>query len=235
MREIKDTLGIKYNKYTDIYKADNEQLGLLLKYIMWEFGKEVILKDVSELTKKRIEKKSKEIEEQIEELLEDDNFENVFNSLTQQVKRSHRSWELLKENLEKNKKKKNNDKDDDEDNDENKETSTTAKTKKKETPISTTTETEEKETETTINTDVCFSYDENNILNINSELLSKKIKSSKYDEDEVVTYVTENKKNLFLPNGCMVFSIEEIIKQMEEEGIKSYSEMMSELPFPVDV
>lgn len=107
MREIKDTLGIKYNKYTDIYKADNEQLGLLLKYIMWEFGKDVILSDVSELTRKRIEKKSKEIEEQIEELLEDDEFERVFNSLTQQIKRSHHSWKLLKENLEKNKKKDN--------------------------------------------------------------------------------------------------------------------------------
>lgn len=104
MREIKDTLGIKYNKYTDIYKADNEQLGLLLKYIMWEFGKDVILSDVSELTKKRIEKKSKEIEEQIEELLEDDEFERVFNSLTQQIKRSHKSWQQLKDNIENKKK-----------------------------------------------------------------------------------------------------------------------------------
>ena len=104
MREIKDTLGIKYNKYTDIYKADNEQLGLLLKYIMWEFGKDVILSDVSELTRKRIEKKSKEIEEQIEELLEDDEFERVFNSLTQQIKRSHKSWQQLKDNIENKKK-----------------------------------------------------------------------------------------------------------------------------------
>lgn len=105
MKEKKDTLGIKYNKYTSIYNLENEKVGILLKYLMWKNGKDVILQDVSTLTKKRIEKKSKEIEEEIEKLLDDSVFEIVFNDITQQIKRSHRCWQQLKDNLEKNKKK----------------------------------------------------------------------------------------------------------------------------------
>lgn len=185
MREIKDTLGIKYNKYTDIYKADNEQLGLLLKYIMWEFGKDVILSDVSELTRKRIEKKSKEIEEQIEELLEDDEFERVFNSLTQQIKRSHKSWQQLKDNIE-NKKKDNT-------TPKAKSEPQKVKTEKVETTETatdkTTTETEENEND--------YEFDEENVHFYNDSL--HQIEIVGFTTEQVAMFLYKNKERFDLP------------------------------------
>ena len=191
MREIKDTLGIKYNKYTDIYKADNEQLGLLLKYIMWEFGKDVILSDVSELTRKRIEKKSKEIEEQIEELLEDDEFERVFNSLTQQIKRSHKSWQQLKDNIE-NKKKDN--------------TTPTTPTETPPTPTETPTETPKAKTETpktetpkakTEENENDYEFDEENVYFYNDSL--HQIETVGFTQEQVAIFLYKNKERFDLP------------------------------------
>ena len=104
MKNVKDTLGIKYDKYAVIYNMDNEQLGLLLKYLMWNNGKEVILQDLPEVSKRRIIKGSEMLDKEIEELLEDSTFENVFNEMTQQVKKSHRHWQILRDNIDNKKK-----------------------------------------------------------------------------------------------------------------------------------
>lgn len=101
MKEKKDTLGLKYRHYSTIYNYDDEAVGKLLKYLMWENGKEIILEDVPNLTKKRIEKRSEELEKEIEKLIENDIvFEGIFNQMSQQIKQSHRCWEQLKENIE---------------------------------------------------------------------------------------------------------------------------------------
>lgn len=176
MRDVKDTLGIKYNKYTSIYKLDNEKVGLLLKYLMWANGKEIILNDVSELTKKRIEKKSKEIEEQIEEMLEDEVFEIVFNEMTQQVKRSHKCWQQLKDNLESKK-------------NDNTTTPTTPKEIPTKTPTETTTETEENEND--------YEFDEDNVLFYNDSL--HQIEIVGFTAEEVAMFLYKNKERFDLP------------------------------------
>ena len=208
MRDIKDTLGIKYDKYTSIYKLDNEKVGLLLKYLMWTNGKEIILNDVSELTKKRIEKKSKEIEEQIETMLEYEVFEIVFNEMTQPIKISHKCWQQLKDNIE-NKKR-------------DYKTSTETPTEAKAESI------KEEQTE-----DNYYTY-KNGILDINTDLINQKIKSlnTKYTETEISEYVSlsvhHQKKDLFNQYGYMTFSIEEIIEQMKEDGFPCSSDVFKE-------
>lgn len=176
MKEIKDTLGIKYEKYTSIYNLEDEKVGILLKYLMWENGKDVILKDVSELTKKRIEKKSKEIEEKIEKMLDDAVFEIVFNEMTQQVKRSHRCWQQLKDNLEKNK---NNNKEEAKE-----KTKTTTKTKKEETTTTETTTTEETQQKD-------YSYNEEGYV-ILSEKAYEEITKQGLNAEDIEDYMIAN-------------------------------------------
>ena len=108
MKEIKDTLGIKYEQYASLYNyEDDEKLGKLLKYVLWKYGKEVILQDMQPITKKRIEEASKALEDEIEMLIANDYiFESIFNKMTTQISKSHRHWHILKENIENAKNKK---------------------------------------------------------------------------------------------------------------------------------
>ena len=153
-----------------MFNLEDEKVGILLKYLMWKNGKDVILKDVSELTKKRIEKRSKEIEEKIEKMLDDAVFEIVFNEMTQQVKRSHRCWQQLKDNLEKNKKK-------------NKEEATTEETEEE------TTTTETKTTEETEQRD--YSYNEEGYV-ILSKKAYEEIEKQRLNAEDIEDYMIAN-------------------------------------------
>lgn len=212
MREVKDTLGIKYEKYTSIYNLDDAKVGALLKYLMWENGKDVILKDVSALTKKRIEKRSKEIEERIEKMLDDAVFEIVFNEMTQQVKRSHRCWQQLKDNLDKNK-------------NDNKEEAT-EKTEIAETTgaeeTETTTTTDETETTTTTTDERVyiesrdFYYDENGNVHL-SEKEYQVITENGYNWKHIVEYM-ENNRDTF---DYDFITIEEVLDDFNAKKLLS--------------
>ncbi len=202
MREVKDTLGIKYEKYTSIYNLDDAKVGALLKYLMWENGKDVILKDVSALTKKKIEKRSKEIEERIEKMLDDAVFEIVFNEMTQQVKRSHRCWQQLKDNLDKNK-------------NDNKEEAT------EKTEIAETTGAEETETTTTTDERVYiesrdFYYDENGNVHL-SEKEYQVITENGYNWKHIVEYM-ENNRDTF---DYDFITIEEVLDDFNAKKLLS--------------
>lgn len=202
MREVKDTLGIKYEKYTSIYNLDDAKVGALLKYLMWENGKDVILKDVSALTKKKIEKRSKEIEERIEKMLDDAVFEIVFNEMTQQVKRSHRCWQQLKDNLDKNK-------------NDNKEEAT------EQTEIAETTGAEETETTTTTDERVYiesrdFYYDENGNVHL-SEKEYQVITENGYNWKHIVEYM-ENNRDTF---DYDFITIEEVLDDFNAKKLLS--------------
>lgn len=212
MREVKDTLGIKYEKYTSIYNLDDAKVGALLKYLMWENGKDVILKDVSALTKKRIEKRSKEIEERIEKMLDDAVFEIVFNEMTQQVKRSHRCWQQLKDNLDKNK-------------NDNKEEAT-EKTEIAETTgaeeTETTTTTDETETTTTTTDERVyiesrdFYYDKNGNVHL-SEKEYQVITENGYNWKHIVEYM-ENNRDTF---DYDFITIEEVLDDFNAKKLLS--------------
>ena len=214
MREVKDTLGIKYEKYTSIYNLDDAKVGALLKYLMWENGKDVILKDVSALTKKRIEKRSKEIEERIEKMLDDAVFEIVFNEMTQQVKRSHRCWQQLKDNLDKNK---NDNKE--EATEETEETETAETTEETET----TTSAKEKTETTTTTTDERvyiesrdFYYDENGNVHL-SEKEYQVITENGYNWKDIVEYM-ENNRDTF---DYDFITIEEVLDDFNAKKLLS--------------
>lgn len=192
MKNVKDTLGIKYDKYAVIYNMDNEQLGLLLKYLMWNNGKEVILQDLPEVSKRRIIKGSEMLDKEIEELLEDSTFENVFNEMTQQVKKSHRHWQILRDNID-NKKK-----------DDETETVTETAT---ETPVVNVPEAPP-EKEEKIEPD--FWLQGNDIAFRPG--VEEIIKGLGYDINEVAKYIEENAGDLILPFEPL--SIEEVLERM---------------------
>lgn len=101
MKEVKDTLGIKYEQYSSIYNYDDEKLGKILKYLLWNYGKEVILQDLPKTSQNRIKEHSEQMENEIEHIIENDIlFESIFNKITAQVSKSHRHWHILKENIE---------------------------------------------------------------------------------------------------------------------------------------
>lgn len=215
MREVKDTLGIKYEKYTSIYNLDDAKVGALLKYLMWENGKDVILKDVSALTKKRIEKRSKEIEERIEKMLDDAVFEIVFNEMTQQVKRSHRCWQQLKDNLDKNK------------NDNKEEATEETETAETTEETETTTTTDETETTTTKTTTTTteervyiesrdYYYDKNGNVHL-SEKEYQALTENGYNWKDIVEYM-ENNRDTF---DYDFITIEEVLDDFNAKKLLS--------------
>lgn len=103
MREVKDTLGIKYDKYALLYNMDDREVGKLIKYLMWHFGKDCILENLTAVSKKKITEYSDKLEKDIEDMLDDFLFDKIFTEMTQQVTKSHKCWQNLKDNLEKNK------------------------------------------------------------------------------------------------------------------------------------
>lgn len=187
MKTVKDTLGIKYDKYAEIYNMNNEDLGLLLKYIMWSFGEDVILQDVKPIAKKRIIQYSEDLESQVEEKLNDFAFEKVFNSLTQQVSKSHRHWQILRDNLD-NKKKDNED----------------GETK---TPVI---DVPEAPTEKEEKIEPDFWLQGNDIAF--RQGVEEIIKGLGYDINEVAKYIEENAGDLILPFEPL--SIEEVLERM---------------------
>ena len=191
MKTVKDTLGIKYDKYAEIYNMNNEDLGLLLKYIMWSFGEDVILQDVKPIAKKRIIQYSEDLESQVEEKLNDFAFEKVFNSLTQQVSKSHRSWQILRDNIDNAKKEK----------DGNGNNPTT-------TPV---VNVPESPTEKAEKTEPDFWVQGNDIAF--DPKAAELIQSLGYTLDDVAKYIEENASELILPFEPL--SIEEVINRME--------------------
>ena len=103
MREVKDTLGIKYDKYALLYNMDDGDVGKLIKYLMWHFGKDCILENLTAVSKKKITEYSNKLEKDVEDMLDDFLFDKIFTEMTQQVTKSHKCWQTLKDNLEKNK------------------------------------------------------------------------------------------------------------------------------------
>lgn len=218
MKDVKDTLGIKYDKYATIYSMDNEQLGLLIKYLMWEHGKDVILQDLPKISQDRIRRYSEKIKPQIDKLMDEDfYFEQIFIQMTQQVKKSHRCWQVLKDNLE------------------------NAKNKKQGTDTTEEKEEKEKQTETEIKTEIkshspsgCCWINEKGDIEIDYELLQDAAKNSIYDEKAITQYIGKNRKVLFLPTGYCSFSMDEIIKQMEEAGVPASESFENLLPINVE-
>ena len=216
MKDVKDTLGIKYDKYATIYSMDNEQLGLLIKYLMWEHGKDVILQDLPKISQDRIRRYSEKIKPQIDKLMDEDfYFEQIFIQMTQQVKKSHRCWQVLKDNLE------------------------NAKNKKQGTDTTEEKEEKEKQTETEIKTEIkthspdeCWINDKGDI-EIDYESLQNAVKNSIYDEKAIKQYIVKNKKDLFLPTGLCTFSIEQITNYMIEDGVKQSESFEDLLPINV--
>ena len=194
MKNVKDTLGIKYDKYAVIYNMDNEQLGLLLKYLMWSNGKEVILQDLPEVSKRRIIKGSEKLDKEIEELLEDSTFENVFNEMTQQVKKSHRHWQILKDNLDNAKGKKSGDGDGDGDGE-------------PETPV---VDVPKAPPEKKEKIEPDFWLQGNDIAFRPG--VEEIVKGLGYDINEVAKYIDENAGDLILPFEPL--SIEEVLERM---------------------
>ena len=97
MRDKKDTLGIKLVHYSKLYNMDNSQLGVLLKYLLWNEDPEFIKENTPDYTMKKMLKAVNEIELEVQRLLEDDPvFEKVFVDLVQQVKRSRECWHNLR-------------------------------------------------------------------------------------------------------------------------------------------
>ena len=103
MREVKDTLGIKYDKYALLYNMDDRELGKLTKYLLWHYGKDLILENLTAVSKKKITEYSKQLEKDIEGMLDDFLFDKIFTEMTQQITKSHKCWQNLKDNMEKNK------------------------------------------------------------------------------------------------------------------------------------
>ena len=105
MREVKDTLGIKYDKYALLYNMDDRDLGKLTKYLMWHYGKDLILENLTTVSKKKITEYSNKLEKDIEGMLDDFLFDKIFTEMTQQITKSHRCWQNLKDNMERTKEK----------------------------------------------------------------------------------------------------------------------------------